>query len=143
MTIEGWIEFAKGPLFALTFLIMMLGLARHVVVQVYQLLTGKGRRLRNAPWGTILKDAATWLVPIKHLVKGTIIFSSVSFVFHIGVILVPLLLADHIVLWEAYLGIDLPTINYGLADFLTLFTIACIVVLFGFRLFGRRRISMR
>ena len=42
---EAWIEFAKGPLFAFTFLIMILGLARLVVVQIYSLVIGKGRRI--------------------------------------------------------------------------------------------------
>ena len=32
---EDWIAFAKGPLFTLTFLIMLLGLARHLVIQLY------------------------------------------------------------------------------------------------------------
>ena len=33
--------------------------------------------------------------------------------------MVPLLLADHIVLWESFLGVSLPSISAGLADFLT------------------------
>lgn len=139
---EHWIDFAKGPLFALTFMIMLLGLLRLVVIQVYSLLTGKGRRLRNAPWRKILGEAASWIVPVKHLIPGTKIFSIVSFTFHIGIILVPLFLADHIVLWERWLGINLPQIGYGLADFLTLFTIACIIVLFGFRILSPRLRAM-
>jgi len=139
---EQWINFAKGPLFALTFLIMVLGLARLVLIQVYSLLTGKGRRLKNAPWKKIMADAASWVVPVRHLIPGTKIFSAVSYLFHIGVLLVPLLLADHIVLWEDLLGIGLPAIGYGLADFLTLFTIGCLIVLFVFRLFSRRLRSM-
>ena len=139
---EQWIEFAKGPLFAFTFLIMILGLARLVLIQVYSLLTGKGRRLRNAPWRRIIGDAASWVVPVRHLIPGTKFFSAVSYLFHIGVLVVPLFLADHIVLWENFLGIGLPEIGYGLADFLTLFTIACVLILFAFRLFSRRLRSM-
>ncbi len=139
---EQWINFAKGPLFALTFLIMVLGLARLVLIQVYSLVTGKGRRLKNAPWKKIMADAASWVVPVRHLIPGTKIFSVVSYLFHIGVLLVPLFLADHIVLWEKLLGIGLPAIGYGLADFLTLFTIGCLVVLFAFRLFSGRLRSM-
>ncbi len=139
---EEWIAFAKGPLFAVTFLIMILGLARLIAIQVYSLVTGKGRRLRNAPWRKILKEAATWIVPVKHLIPGTKVFSTVSFLFHIGILVVPLFLVDHIVLWENWLGVNLPQIGQGLADALTLFTIACIVVLFGFRLFSYRMRSM-
>ncbi len=139
---EQWIEFAKGPLFAFTFLIMALGLARLVVIQVYTVVTGKGRRLRNAPWRRIATEAASWVVPVKHLIPGTKLFSTVSYVFHIGVLVVPLFLADHIVLWEGFLSINLPSIGYNVADFLTLFTIACVVVLLGFRVFSRRLRSM-
>ena len=139
---EQWIDFAKGPLFGLTFLIMVLGLGRLVVIQVYSLVTGKGRRLRNAPWKGILAEAASWVVPVRHLIPGTKFFSVVSFLFHIGIIVVPLFLADHIVLWEDFLGLNLPAIGYGWADFLTLFTIACIIILFGFRVFSRRLRSM-
>ncbi len=139
---EQWINFAKGPLFALTFLIMVLGLARLVIIQVYSLLIGKGRRLQKAPWRKILSEAATWVVPVRHLIPGTKIFSSISFVFHIGIIIVPLFLADHIVLWESFLKISLPEIGHGLADFLTLFTAACIIALLGFRIFSPRLRSM-
>jgi nitrate reductase gamma subunit len=139
---EQWIDFAKGPLFAFTFLIMTLGLARLVLIQVYSLVTGKGRRLQKAPWKKIMTDAASWVVPVRHLIPGTKIFSTVSYLFHIGVLLVPLFLADHIVLWESFLGIGLPSIGYTLADSLTLFTIVCVIVLFAFRLFSRRLRSM-
>lgn len=139
---EQWIEFAQGPLFAFTFLIMLVGLGRLVLIQVYSLLTGKGRRLQNAPWRKILTDAATWVVPVRHLIPGTKLFSAVSYLFHIGVLVVPLFLADHIALWGRYTGIDLPSIGYGLADFLTLFTIGSVLVLFAFRLLSRRLRSM-
>ena len=142
MSLDGWIDFAKGPLFAFTFLVMLLGLGRHVVVQVYELVTGKGRRLRNAAWKTILRDALSWVIPVKHLVKGTIFFSIISFLFHIGVIIVPLLLADHIALWEGFLGFNLPQIGAAFADYLTLFTIACLLILLGFRLISGRHRSM-
>ena len=142
MTIHDWIDFARGPLFAFTFLVMILGLLRHVIIQVFSLVTGKGRRLRSAPWRRIMADAVSWVIPIRHLTKGTIIFSSISFLFHIGILAVPLFLADHIVLWENWLKVDLPALGRGLADFLTLFTIAAIVVLLGFRTFGGRQRAM-
>jgi len=121
---EGWIEFAKGPLFAVSFSIMILGLARHVVIQIYSLAVRKGRRLRNVPWRKIILDTLSWAIPVKHMIPGTRLFSSVSFLSHIGIIVVPLFLADHIVLWEQFLGLDLPQIGRELADYLTLFTMA-------------------
>lgn len=139
---EQWIEFAKGPLFALTFLVMILGLIRLVIIQIYSISAGKGRKLRNTHWKKIVTDTLSWIIPIRHLIPGTKIFSIVSFLCHIGIILVPLFLADHIALWEGFLKFDLPQIGYGLADFLTLFSIACLLVLLGFRIFSPRLRSM-
>ena len=139
---DHWIELAQGPLFTLTFLIMILGLLRLFVLQVHALAIRKGRRLRNAPWTKILRDATTWILPVRHFIPGTVFFSSVSFLSHIGIILVPVFLDDHIVLWEALFNVNLPSIGREAADFLTLFTLVCIMVLFGYRTFGRRQRSM-
>lgn len=135
---EQWLDFAKGPLFALTFLIMILGLARHFIVQFYSIFISKGKRLRNVSWRKIFSDTVSWSVPVKHLIKGTVLFSTFSFIFHIGAILVSVLLVDHIILWEQFLGVNLPSIGRSLADILTLLTIGCILVLIGCRLFIRR-----
>ena len=136
---ERMIDFARGPLFALTFGIMMLGLLRLITIQVYTLTRSKGRRLRNAPWRKILGESVTWAVPLPHMIRGTIIFSSSSFLLHVGLVIVPLLLADHIVLWERLLGIGLPAIGAGLADVLTVTTLVCLAVLLACRIFVPRQ----
>jgi len=133
-----WIQFAKGPLFAFTLLIMILGLLRLIIIQVYTLVVRKGKRLRNAPWRKILLDTITWALPYRHLIKGTRGFSTISFFFHIGILIVPVFLADHIVLWESLLGTNLPAIGQGLADVLVLSTIGCVLGLIGYRMFIRR-----
>ena len=69
---------------------MILGLARLVVVQVYSLLAHKGRRLRNAPWRRMFAETAGWVIPVRHLVPETKMFSTVSYLFHIGVLVVPI-----------------------------------------------------
>jgi nitrate reductase gamma subunit len=78
-------------------------------------------------------------VPLPHLIRGTVIFSSASFLLHVGVILVPFFLADHIVLWERTLGLNLPAIGTGLADVLTVTTLICLVVLLACRTFIPRQ----
>jgi nitrate reductase gamma subunit len=130
---DAMIAFARGPLFALTFGIMILGLLRLIVIQVYTLMRGKGRRLRQAPWRRILGESITWAVPLPHLIRGTILFSSASFLLHVGLILVPIFLAEHVVLWEGLLGAALPAIGAGLADVLTVMTLVCLAVLLGCR----------
>jgi nitrate reductase gamma subunit len=49
-----------------------------------------------------------------------------------------------VVLWEGFLHINLPAIGQGAADFLTLMTILCLLLLLGWRLFvGRVRAMSR
>ncbi len=139
---EQWLSFAKGPLFALTILIMVLGLARHFIIQFYSIFISKRKRLGNVSWKKILFDMVSWFFPIKHMVKGTVVFSTFSFIFHVGAIIVSVFLVDHIILWEQFFGIDLPSIGKTLADVLTLLTIGSILVLIGCRLFVKRQREM-
>ncbi|MBZ0265394.1 hypothetical protein K8I28_12080 [bacterium] len=138
---DAWIEFAKGPLFAVSFLIMILGLGRHLFLQLDGLVRRKGRRLLKAPWRKIFTDSLSWVIPVRHIVDvhRTVLFSVSSYIFHIGVIVVPLFLADHIILWERLLGFHLPKIGTLLADVLTVITIACLLTLLGCRLFVERQ----
>lgn len=142
---EQWIGFAKGPLFAFAFLTMVLGLARVVVIQLYSLAASKGARLQKAAWRKMIVETAGWAAPVGHLIPGTRIFSAVSYLSHIGILLVPLLLADHVALWERFLDCRLPKIGSGPADFLTLFTMAGLLVLLSMRALsnGRRASSGR
>ena len=71
---EQWIAFAKGPLFAGAFLVMVLGLARIVVIQVYSLAASKGSRLKQVAWRKMLAETASWAAPLGHLIPGTKMF---------------------------------------------------------------------
>jgi len=139
---QEWLDFARGPLFAFTFLIMILGLARHFIIQFYSIFISKGKQLKNVSWKKIFSDIGSWIVPVKHLIKGTVLFSTVSFIFHVAAILVSLLFIDHIILWEDYLRIDLPSIGRSLTDILTLITIGCILILIACRIFVKRQREM-
>jgi nitrate reductase gamma subunit len=144
MSVDAWIAFAKGPLFALTFLIMVLGLGRQVGLQIYFLCVKKGRRLRAVPWRSIARETLTWAVPVRHMEPGTGVFTASSFLMHVGIILVPPFLIDHIALWEGFLGVRLPALGRGTADALTLLTIACGLLLLILRIFfARHRLVSR
>ena len=138
MTIDRWIEFAKGPLFAVTFMVMVLGLGRQVLLQFYFLGVKKGRRLRNVHWKQVARETSSWVVPVRHMEPGTGLFSVASYLMHVGVLLVPLFLVDHIALWNAFLGLHLPAIGEGTADALTLLTISCAILLLVMRLLRSR-----
>jgi nitrate reductase gamma subunit len=134
---ETMLDFARGPLFMLSFLVMLLGLARHVLLQLHLLVT-KRQELRRVRWQMLASDTLSWALPVRHLIRGTVLLSLASILFHVGVVVVPLFLADHVALWERFLGVNLPAIGQGLADLLTLLTIVCVAVLFGYRLFVTR-----
>ncbi len=126
---QAWIDFAMGPLFALSLGVMALGLLRHLVLQLDTLFRRKRSRLKYMPWNKMLHDSLEWALPVRHLTSGNVTFSNASFVFHIGAILVPLFYAGHIVLWEQWLGINLWSIGNGFADVLTVITILAVLVL--------------
>jgi nitrate reductase gamma subunit len=138
MSMNWWLDFAKGPLFSVAFLTMVLGLGRHVLLQTHALVTRKRRRLRLVPWKRVATETLSWALPIRHLIRGTIVISAASFLFHVGAIIVPVFLADHVRLWEAFWGVELPSIDRGLADGLTLLTLCCAVVLLSYRIVIRR-----
>jgi nitrate reductase gamma subunit len=131
---EFWLDLARGPLFALAFLIMLLGLGRHVALQVHGLVRRKGHRLRQAPWRRIATSALGWAVPVRHLERSTAVMTAASFLFHVGAVVVPVFLAAHVALWKGLLGVSLPALSEGTADLLTLLTIVCVIVLFAYRL---------
>ena len=130
---DAWIEFAKGPLFALTFLFMLLGLARHVLLQL-RLLATKGRTLRRVRWRRVLLDTLSWALPYDHMIRGTLLLTLASIVFHAGVVVVTLFLGDHVALWQRFLGIRLQAVGEGFADALTIATIVSLLVLLFYRM---------
>ena len=135
-------EFAKGPLLGVSLLVMVLGLGRHVVLQIRGFWAFRGDRARRVRWKKLISDSLSWVLPARHMVRGTVAMTVLSFLFHIGVILVPLFLADHIVLWEGLFGVTLRRLPPAIADGLTLSTLTAGLGLFGYRLLTRRTRKM-
>ncbi len=136
---ESLLEFARGPLFVATFLIMVLGLLRVVAMEILEI--GRSNALtevRGFPWSKNIREFISWVVPTKNFVRERPVMSALSFVFHLGILLVPLFFASHIFLWERGLGIAVPAwIEMGVrvADALTLMTIATGLGLLAIRVF--------
>jgi nitrate reductase gamma subunit len=119
-----WLEWARGPLFRLALLVMVLGLGRLLV------LTGLGvfRAIERAgdprlPVKDIIIATLKWLFPFKQL-NNRLWYSLTSVTFHVGLILTPLFLGAHIMLWKRGLGVGWPALTRYPADGLTLLTIA-------------------
>ena len=134
---EHFLLFAKGPLFAVTFSFMVIGLIRVAFLQTTQLYECVGR-LSDRKFNIVknLKQFAGWLIPVNHIYHQRPIISIVSFTFHIGLLIVPIFLVNHIDLWRNMLGFGWPGISTVLADVLTLITIIAGVILFFARLFN-------
>ena len=131
------LEFARGPLFIATVSFMALGLLRHIVLRTWGVIrTLKRTSNKDVPWGKVFKKSAEWIVPVAHM-KTAPLMKLASIVFHAGLLLVPLCLAEHAFLWARGLGVSLPALSHGLADQLTIVTILTGLFLLGYRIFNR------
>jgi len=134
---DKWLELAKGPIFQFAFLFMVLGLLRHIVLAVI----GMTRAIRKAsnktiPIRAVLKATASWMVPVDK-VRMNPLFSITSMIMHLGMIIVPVFLFSHVMLWKKSVGVGWPALGLGLSDVLTLITIAALFALLAMRIITR------
>jgi len=137
--LEAWLEFGRGPLFRISFTLMILGLLRIFVLQIIGMIEAYKRSSdRIINWGDITKKTISWLIPIVSIWKKKPVYSVISFAFHVGLILAPLFLSAHVLLWKGSVGFGWFTISQPLADLLTLMVMVTGPLLFLMRLFNRR-----
>ena len=126
-----WIEFGRGPLFRLCFALMVLGLARILVLTSHGIIEAYRRNPdKIVPWKEIRNKTLAWLFPIGRLWRQRPVYSIVSFLFHAGMIAVPLFLASHVLLWRNSVGFGWPALPQKLANWLTLLVIVTALGLF-------------
>jgi nitrate reductase gamma subunit len=128
-----WLEWARGPVFRGCFLIMVLGLVRVVflsTLNVVSIIRASRKYGRQVPWREITGATLKWIIPFKKGVEQRPVFSVTSMLFHLCIIVVPIFLGAHILLWERSLGISWPAINNLAADYLTLAAIVAGVAIF-------------
>jgi nitrate reductase gamma subunit len=127
--VEGWIAFARGPMFRAALLFMVLGLVRHAVMTIWEMR----RMFRRAgdktiPYRKVFITTVKWLFPVGKI-HQRLPYSLTTLVFHVSVIVVPIFLAGHIALWAAGTGVSWPAISNGLADILTIAAVATALLL--------------
>ena len=130
---DAWLEWARGPLFRASLVIMLLGLFRVVFLNTLSLVTliAKARRnQREVRYRAVLVATLKWMLPFKKAVERRWFFSLTSLVFHVAIIVTPLFLGAHILLWDRGLGLSWPAIGNPAADFLTLLAIGTGLALF-------------
>jgi nitrate reductase gamma subunit len=122
--LEALLEFARGPLFRLTFAIMILGLARVLVLElvgIYEAYRKAGDKC--IPWKLTIARTLQWLFPVKRVFNHRPLYSVMAILFHIGLIMVPIFLYAHVQLWKGSVGFGWFTLSAQWADILTLTTI--------------------
>jgi nitrate reductase gamma subunit len=132
-----WLEWARGPAFVFSFSLMVLGLMRILILTIW----GIAKTLLRAgdkkvAWKNLIATSLAWILPFKKL-KQRVWYSLASILFHIGIIIVPIFLIEHVALWRRGIGVSWFTISRSLADGLTLLTIAMIILLLIGRLGSR------
>jgi len=129
-------EFVTGPLAWAAWGIFLLGSAWRLF-SMYQLAKRKdGPYLTYMSWGFSLRSIVNWLIPFNALGwKANPAMTVATFVFHICLLVTPIFLVAHVMLWDQYFGISFATIPDNVADIMTLVVIG--VCLF----FAGRRIT--
>ncbi len=124
------IEFGRGPLFRFAVALAVLGLLRHVALSLWgarQVLRRAGDKRLDL--GAVLQRTFVNLNPVRWFRGNRGLYSVVSTLFHVGLILVPIFLAGHIRLWQRGIGAWWPALPASLADALTLLTLATAALL--------------
>jgi nitrate reductase gamma subunit len=131
--VDKWLEFARGPLFKLSFLFMVLGLMRHLVLTIYSIYRGiKKAGDKNLNYNQLFIDTLNWLIPLKNI-KERFFFSLTSVIFHIGFLITTIFLMAHNELWKRGIGFGLPSLNQNVANIFTLITIFTLIILIVYR----------
>jgi nitrate reductase gamma subunit len=114
-----WLKWAMGPLFWTAFVFMVLGLLRHLGLTIWEGIKVYRRAGdKSIPTKRVMSDTFKWLIPVGRL-RNRWLYSLTTFLFHVGVILVPLLLAGHIQLIREGVGISWPALPNPVATILT------------------------
>jgi len=128
---ETLIEFGRGPLFRFAVAVAVLGLLRQAVLSAW----GVRQMLKRAADNRIALGAVVWrtivqLNPLRYFTGNRWLYSMLSTLFHVGLILVPVFFLGHIRLWRRGLGLGWPALPMGVADVLTIVTIVTGLALF-------------
>lgn len=127
---RAWLDFAEGPLFRFAFAVMVLGLARLVIIAVRDIARMRARTPdQSTDVGAMILAGLKWMSPMRWLFENRAFYTAASFLFHIGLIVVPLFFLPHVTLWQEGTGLAWPSLTSALADALTVLTIVSGVVL--------------
>ncbi|WP_027179717.1 TmcC family electron transfer complex membrane anchor subunit [Maridesulfovibrio bastinii] len=130
--------FVVGPLAWIAWGIFILG-SIYRLTSMYSLAKKKdGSSLYYMNWKYSLRSILHWLNPVGTLGwQRSPVTALVTFIFHICLVLVPIFLLGHVVLWDQFFGISWPTIPENISDILSIVVVVCCIY-FGLRRFLQR-----
>lgn len=130
--------FLTGPLLILSLLVFTVGM----IVRIVCYIRGLNWRLDRVAYSQTgrgipgaLGSIFMWLIPgATHGWRQQPGMTTAFFLFHVGAVLLPLFLLGHTVILEHVTGISLPSLPMGVADTLTVLSLAGLALLAGRRL---------
>ena len=128
---ESWIDFGRGPLFRIAFSLMLLGLLRifvNTIIGVVEAYRRSPDKIIN--WREVRRQTVAWIFPIGRLWRARPLYSTLSLLFHIGLLLVPVFLAAHLLLWKLSVGLSWRAFPQKISNDLTLLVIVTGIGLF-------------
>jgi Pyruvate/2-oxoacid:ferredoxin oxidoreductase delta subunit len=113
----------QGPLLWSVFLIFLVGMAIRLVFFL-SAITRSGRN-RHPKWAYLLGSVGRSFLPFHKAIVNKPLYTTLGYLFHICLIIVPIWLGGHIVLWEeSRFGWHWTPIPDSLADWMTLLFLA-------------------
>ncbi len=122
-------QFLTGPMLWLSFAVFFIGLA----VRVVRYIKGLNWQMDRVPYGYYtelgvkgaLKSIVYWVLPYgSRSWREKPIFATLFFLFHIGLVILPVFLFAHVMIFNERFGISWPTFSAPVADTLTILAIA-------------------
>ncbi len=124
-------QFVSGPLAWIAFILFAGGCIYRVAALLHTVYQKERFIFSYMSWRHSLNSIFHWIIPFASVnSRKHPVMTVVTFVFHISLILVPIFLLSHIVLWDEAWNITWPALPDGLADVMTVLVIlSCVFFL--------------
>ncbi|MBW2173409.1 MAG: nitrate reductase [Deltaproteobacteria bacterium] len=123
-------EFVTGPLAWIAFLVFIIGMTVKVISTIR--LTSKKDKVvfNHFSWGWSFRSIYHWLIPFgSRSMREKPVMTIAVFVFHIGLLAVPIFLLGHAIMWDERWGISWWSFSEMTTDYITLLMIAAALFL--------------
>lgn len=133
-------QIVAGPLAWAAFALFLGGLAYRLIQMVRRTMKSEPFVLTYMSWRYGLRSIAHWIVPfVATNWRQRPVFTVITFLFHISLIVTPIFALAHIVLWEESWGVSWLALPETAADVMAMVVIGC-CLFFGIRRVVRREV---